>query len=65
MFTGTNQRLARGAGRRKGLVLAYFFSCSKGIGRLTSTVTLALSVGFMVYSQERLGFTGCQGSPGG
>lgn len=49
-FSIRNQCLGRGAGRRSGFVLAYRFSCSKGIGRLTKTVTLVLSVGFMIDS---------------
>jgi hypothetical protein len=36
-------------------VLAYFFSWSKGTGRVSRTVTLALSVGFMVYSEGGFG----------
>src|SRR4051794_34085188 len=47
-----NQPLVRGFGRRSGLELAYFFSCSKVTGRLIKTVTLALSVGFMEFSTE-------------
>ena len=35
------QWLDRGAGRRSGFVLAYFFSFSKEIGRVINTVTLA------------------------
>ena len=56
--------LERGAGRRRGFVLAYFFSCSNGTGRVTTTVTFALSVGFIGYSRQRFGFTEGRDSPG-
>lgn len=38
---GYSHRLDRGTGRRNGFELAYLFSCSNEIGRVTKTITLA------------------------
>ena len=53
LFQGHPHRadyLGREAGRRRGFTLAYFLSWSKGTGRVSRTVTLVLSAGFMVDS---------------
>jgi hypothetical protein len=42
-------------------VLAYFLSCSKGTGRVSRTVTLALSVGFMIYTPKGVSDLGVAG----